>query len=41
MRRSARASLAVLALLTAASASAAIDPAKLEGLKARSIGPAG
>lgn len=39
--RLARASLSALLILTASSASAAVDPAKLEGLKARSIGPAG
>ena len=38
--RPARASLLAL-LLTASAASAAVDPAKLGGLKARSIGPAG
>jgi len=38
--RLARVSFAVL-LLTASAAIAAVDPARLEGLKARSIGPAG
>lgn len=39
--RPARASLAAALLLPALAAPGAVDPAKLEGLKARSIGPAG